>query len=93
MNRAVYKAESIRQLQVTDDPVDAGELDQDDRCFLTVVDHLPGPEMDTLLGAAVVLSGRGIVQIAEKKMVGDRGLEPLTSTVCRKRGKIVTVRK
>jgi hypothetical protein len=81
MNRAVYKAESKRQLQVTDDPVDAGEPDQDDRCFQTVVDHLPGLEMDTLLGAAVVLSGRGIVQIAEKKVVGDTGFEPVTPTV------------
>jgi hypothetical protein len=33
------------------------------------------------------------VQVVEKKVVGDRGLEPLTSTVCRKRRKNITLRK
>ena len=35
----------------------------------------------TMLGTTVVLPGRGIVQVVDKKVVGDRGLEPLTSTV------------
>jgi len=46
-----------------------------------VVGQLPGPEMGANLGAVAILPGRAVAQLVEKKMVGDRGLEPLTSTV------------
>jgi len=46
-----------------------------------VVGQLPGPEMGANLGAHAILPGRAVAQLVEKKMVGDRGLEPLTSTV------------
>jgi len=52
-----------------------------DRYLQTVVNQLPSPDLGTNLGTTVVLPGRGIVQVTDKKMVGDRGLEPLTSTV------------
>ena len=40
------------------------------------------PVADLSLDYAILKRGsRGIVQVAEKKVVGDRGLEPLTSTV------------
>jgi hypothetical protein len=52
-----------------------------DRYLQTIVDHLPSPDLDINLGTTVILPGRGIVQVEEKKVVGDRGLEPLTSTV------------
>ena len=37
--------------------------------------------------------GQGIVPFADKKVVGDRGLEPLTSPVCRKQRKKLKCRK
>ena len=52
-----------------------------DKYLHTVVNQLPSPDLGTDLGTTVVLPGRRIVQVAEKKVVGDRGLEPLTSTV------------
>jgi integrase/recombinase XerD len=52
-----------------------------DRYLQTVVNQLPSPDLDINLGTTVILPGRGIVQVEEKKVVGDRGLEPLTSTV------------
>ena len=58
-----------------------------------VVGQLPGPKMGTLLVTPVVLPGRGIVQIIGKEVVGDRGFEPLTSTVCRKLRKKLKCRK
>ncbi|OGD32543.1 MAG: hypothetical protein A2V45_06990 [Candidatus Aminicenantes bacterium RBG_19FT_COMBO_58_17] len=58
------------------------DVDYDKRCELKlIISH----SMDLSLGTTVVLPGRGIVQVVDKKAVGDRGLEPLTSTVCRKR--------
>jgi integrase/recombinase XerD len=52
-----------------------------DRYLQAVVNQLPSPNLGTNLVTTVVLPGRGIVQVVDKKMVGDRGLEPLTSTV------------
>lgn len=46
-----------------------------------VVGQLPGPEMGANLGAVAVLPGRAATQLVEKKMVGDTGFEPVTSTV------------
>jgi len=51
------------------------------------------PSMDLSLGTTVVLPGRGIVQVIDKKMVGDTGVEPVTSTVCRMRRKKLMYRK
>ena len=58
-----------------------------------VVGLLPGPKMGAFLGAPVVLPGRGISQVVDKKVVGDTGFEPVTSTVCRKRRKNIMRRK
>jgi integrase len=52
-----------------------------DRYLRTVVNQLPSPDLSTNLGTTVILPGRGIVQVVEKNMVGDRGIEPLASTV------------
>ena len=52
-----------------------------DKYLQTVVNQLPSPNLGTNLGTTVILPGRGIVQVVENKMVGDRGIEPLTSTV------------
>ena len=52
-----------------------------DKYLQTVVNQLPSPNLDTNLGTTVILPGRVILQVAEKKMVGDRGIEPLTSPV------------
>jgi hypothetical protein len=38
-------------------------------------------KMGAFLDAPMVLPGRGITQVVEKKVVGDRGFEPLASTV------------
>ena len=46
-----------------------------------VVGQLPGPEMGAILGAHAVLPGRVMAQVVDKKMVGDTGFEPVTSTV------------
>jgi hypothetical protein len=48
-----------------------------------VAGQLPGPKMGTLLGTPVVLPGRAMAQVVDKKVVGDRGFEPLTPTVCK----------
>ena len=46
-----------------------------------VVGQLPGPEMGAILGAHAVLPGRAMAQVVDKKVVGDTGFEPVTSTV------------
>jgi hypothetical protein len=33
-----------------------------------------------------ILPGRASAQVVEKRMVGDTGFEPVTSTVCKKHG-------
>jgi hypothetical protein len=50
--------------------------------FRDEVHHMPSPDSDTNLGTTVVLPGRGIVQLAEKQVVGDRRLEALASPGC-----------
>jgi hypothetical protein len=39
------------------------------------------PNWGILLGTPAILSGKGIVQVVDKKVVGDTGFEPVTSTV------------
>jgi len=39
--------------------------------------------MLTVLGTSVILPGKGIPQVIEKKVVGDTGFEPVTSTECK----------
>jgi len=46
-----------------------------------VVGMLPSMDMVTVLVTPAVLPVRGIAQVIEKKMVGDTGFEPVTSTV------------
>ena len=46
-----------------------------------VVQQLPGPNLGTFLGAPYNLKGQKIAEVIEKKMVGDTGFEPVTSTV------------
>lgn len=46
-----------------------------------VVGQLPGPEMGANLGAVAISRGRAVAQLVEKKMVGDTGFEPVTSSV------------
>jgi hypothetical protein len=53
-----------------------------DKYLQGVVNLLPSPNLGTILDTPIVLHGRGIVQVVEKKMVGDRGFEPVTSTMC-----------
>ncbi len=48
-----------------------------DKYLHDAVNLLPVPN----LGTPVILPGRGIVQVVDKKVVGDRGIEPLASTV------------
>jgi integrase len=52
-----------------------------DKYLQTVVNKLPSPNLGTNLGTTVVLPGRGIMQVVDKKVVGDTGFEPVTSTV------------
>jgi hypothetical protein len=41
-----------------------------------------------VLGIPVILQGKGIAQVIGKKMMGDKGFEPVTSTVgAKKKGK------
>ncbi len=40
--------------------------------------------MITVLSTPGILSGKGITQVIENKMVGDTGFEPVTSTVCKR---------
>jgi hypothetical protein len=42
-----------------------------DKYLRGVVNLLPGPNLGTVLGTPVVLPGRGIVQVVDKKVVGD----------------------
>jgi integrase len=46
-----------------------------------VVRQLPGPNLGTILDTTAILPGKGITQVIEKKVVGDTGFEPVTSTV------------
>ena len=46
-----------------------------------VIQQLPGPNLGIVLGTPVILPGKGITQVVEKKVVGDAGFEPATSTV------------
>ena len=52
-----------------------------DRHLQGVVGQLPGSEMGANLGAKLVLPGRVAAQVVDKKVVGDTGFEPVTSTV------------
>ena len=52
-----------------------------DKHLQAVVNQLPSPNLGTNSGTTLILPGRGIIQVVEKKVVGDRGIEPLTSTV------------
>ena len=52
-----------------------------DQCLHDLVNKLPTLNLDTNLDTTIVLPSRGIVQVADKKMVGDTGFEPVTSTV------------
>jgi hypothetical protein len=58
-----------------------------------VVGQLPRPEMGAILGANVVPERPALALVVENKKMGDRGFEPLTSTVCRKHFKKVRRRK
>jgi hypothetical protein len=61
-----------------------------------VINQLPSLSLGTVLDTPVILPGRGIMQVVdkvEKKVVGDTGFEPVTSTVCRKRRKKLRCRK
>lgn len=53
------------------------------------VSLLPSQNMGVEMAIPDVISQPGIAYIIEKKTVGKRRLEPLTSTVCRKRRKNV----
>jgi len=46
-----------------------------------VVSMLPSPNMVTVWGTTSFLEGSQITQVFEKKVVGDTGFEPVTSTV------------
>jgi len=46
-----------------------------------VVSMLPSPNLGIVLGRPAILPGKGIAQVVEKKVVGDTGFEPVTSTV------------
>jgi hypothetical protein len=39
------------------------------------------------MGAPAILPGKGIPQVIDKKVVGDTGFEPVTSTVCKRHKK------
>ena len=52
-----------------------------DKHLYHVVSLLPSQNLGTVLGTPAILSGKGITQIVEKKVVGDTGFEPVTSTV------------
>ena len=49
--------------------------------FHHVVRMLPNPGIDTFVGTPYILEDHRIVQVVEKRMVGDAGFEPATSTV------------
>ena len=46
-----------------------------------LIGQLPNINLGTNLGTTLILPGQGIVQVADKKVVGDTGFEPVTSTV------------
>ncbi len=52
-----------------------------DKHLHTVIRMLPGPNLGTVMGTPAILEGRAITQVIEKKVVGDTGFEPVTSTV------------
>jgi len=53
----------------------------------TVVRMLPGPNLGTAVGTHYVFEGVRIAEVFGKKVVGDTGFEPVTSTVCKKHKK------
>ena len=64
-----------------------------DQHLSELVNQLPGPKMGTILGTPVVLPSRKIAEVVDNKVGGDRGFEPLTSSVCRKHPKNAKRRK
>ena len=58
-----------------------------DKHLYHVVSLLPSPNLGIVLGTPAILPVKGITQVIEKKVVGDTGFEPVTSTVCRKHKK------
>jgi hypothetical protein len=60
-----------------------------DQHLSDLINQLPGPILGTLLDTPIILPGRGMAQVIEKKLVGDTGFEPVTSTVCRTHAKNV----
>ena len=52
-----------------------------DKHLHAVVRMLPGPNLGTVLDTPAILEGHEIAQVVEKKVVGDTGFEPVTSTV------------
>ena len=54
-----------------------------DRHLHSVICMLPGPN----LGTTSFLESSEITQVIEKKVVGDTGFEPVTSTVCKRHKK------
>ena len=49
-----------------------------------VVFLLSSPNLCIVLGTPYILEGEQIAEVVEKKVVGDRGFEPPTSTVCKR---------
>ena len=58
-----------------------------DKLLYHVLSMLPFPNMVTVLVTPSVLSGKGITQVVDNKVVGDTGFEPVTFTVCKKHKK------
>ena len=52
-----------------------------DKHLHSVICMLPGPNLGTVLGTPYILEGRKIAEVFEKKVVGDAGFEPATSSV------------
>jgi len=74
--RAVQKLLGHRSIKTTEIYSHLSE-----RHLQHVVQLLPGPNLGTVLGTPAILPGKGITQVVEKKVVGDTGFEPVTSTV------------
>jgi hypothetical protein len=53
-----------------------------DKHLHSVICMLPGPNLGKVLGITSLLEGSEIMRVIEKKVVGDTGFEPVTSTVC-----------
>jgi len=74
--RAVQKLLGHRSIRTTEVYAHLSE-----RHLHGIVGQLPPQKMGTILGTIAVLPGKEIVQVVDNKVVGDRGFEPLTSTV------------